>query len=47
MLPNRLGREAEGKLVLNDLLNHMRRAPKFVRKAQAEWIGMAEKALRC
>jgi len=32
--------------VLTDLLTHMRRAPKYVRKVQAEWIGMAEKALR-
>jgi hypothetical protein len=46
MLLNRLGREAEGKTVLNDLLTHIRRAPKFARKVQAEWIGMAEKALR-
>jgi hypothetical protein len=29
MLFNRLGREAEGKPVLNDLLTHMRREPKF------------------
>jgi hypothetical protein len=47
MLLNRLGREAESKRVLNDLVTHMRRAPKYVRKVQAEWIGMAEKALRC
>jgi hypothetical protein len=46
MLLNRLGREAEGKRVLNDLVTHMRRAPKYVRKVQTEWIGMAEKALR-
>jgi hypothetical protein len=46
ILLNRLGREDEGKVVLDDLLTHMRRAPKSVRKVQAEWIGMAEKALR-
>ena len=46
MLLDRLGRHAEAKLVLTDLLTHMRRAPKYVRKVQAEWIGMAEKALR-
>jgi len=28
------------------VLTHMRRAPKYVRKVQAEWIGLAEKALR-
>ena len=46
MLLDRLGREAEAKRVLTDLLTHMRRAPKYVRKVQAEWIGMAERALR-
>jgi hypothetical protein len=46
MLLNRLGRESEGQRVLADLLTHMRRAPKYVRKVQAEWIGLAEKALR-
>jgi hypothetical protein len=45
-LLDRLGRRAEAKVVLTDLLTHMRRAPKYVRKVQAEWIGMAEKALR-
>jgi hypothetical protein len=46
MLLGRLGREAEAKRVLTDVLTHMRRAPKYVRKVQAEWIGLAEKALR-
>jgi len=46
MLLNRLGRRDEARQVLTDLLTHMRRAPKYVRKVQAEWIGMAEKALR-
>jgi hypothetical protein len=46
MLLDRLGRRAEAKLVFTDLLTHMRRAPKYVRKVQAEWIGMAEKAMR-
>jgi hypothetical protein len=46
ILLDRLGRDAEARLVLTDLLTHMRRAPKYVRKVQAEWIGMAEKALR-
>jgi hypothetical protein len=46
ILLDRLGREAEAKRVLTDLLTHMRRAPKYVRKVQAEWIGLAEKALR-
>lgn len=46
MLLGRLGRRDEARQVLADLLTHMRRAPKYVRKVQAEWIGMAEKALR-
>jgi hypothetical protein len=46
MLLDRLGRRDEARRVLNDLLTYMRRAPKYVRKVQAEWIGMAEKALR-
>ena len=46
MLLDRLGRRDEARRVLNDLLTHMRRAPKYVRKVQAEWIGLAEKALR-
>jgi hypothetical protein len=45
-LLGRVGRQAEANLVLNDLLAHMRRAPKYVRKVQAEWIGLAQKALR-
>ncbi len=46
MLLGRLGREAEAKRVLTDVVTHMRRAPKYVRRVQAEWIGLAEKALR-
>ena len=46
VLLGRLGRQAEARQVLADLLTHMRRAPKYVRKVQAEWIGMAEKAMR-
>jgi hypothetical protein len=46
MLLDRVGHRAEAQRVLSDLLTHMRRAPRYVRKVQAEWIGMAEKALR-
>ena len=46
LLLDRLGERAESRRVLTDLLTHMRRAPRYVRKVQAEWIGMAEKALR-
>ena len=46
VLLDRLDRKAEARVVLTDLLTHMRRAPRHVRKAQAEWIGMAEQAMR-
>ena len=41
-----LGRQAEAKTIYTELLTQMRRAPKFVRKAQAEWIAVAQKQLR-
>jgi hypothetical protein len=46
LLLDRLDRKTEARMVLSDLLTYMRRAPKHVRKVQAEWIGMAEKAMR-
>jgi hypothetical protein len=46
MLLARLGREAEAKRLFSDVLTQMRRAPKYVRKVQAEWIAIAEKAMR-
>ena len=46
LLLGRLDRKAEARQVFTDLLTHMRRAPKHVRKVQAEWIGMAERAMR-
>jgi hypothetical protein len=46
LLLDRLGRRTEAKAVLSDVLTHMKRAPKYVRKVQAEWIAAAEKALR-
>jgi hypothetical protein len=39
------GRLADAKLVFNEFLIHMRRSPKHVRKAQAEWIAIAEKQI--
>jgi hypothetical protein len=42
----KLGREAEARAVLLDVIRQMSRAPKFARKTQAEWISMAENALR-
>jgi len=42
----KLGREAEARAVLADVVRQMNRAPKFARKVQAQWISMAEAALR-
>lgn len=40
------GRHAEAKTVLSEVLAQLKRAPKYVRRAQAEWIALAESALR-
>ncbi|MGJ4918003.1 tetratricopeptide repeat protein [Bradyrhizobium sp. HKCCYLRH2060] len=39
------GRIDEAKIVFTELLIQMKRAPRHVRKAQAEWISIAEKQL--
>jgi hypothetical protein len=46
LLLDKTGRRAEAKDVLVDVLARLKRAPKYVRRAQAEWISLAEKALR-
>jgi hypothetical protein len=46
LLLRKMGRDAEAVKVLTDLLAQMRLAPRYVRKVQAQWIAMAEKALR-
>ena len=46
MLLESAGRQAEAKTIYTELLTQMRRAPKYVRKAQAEWIAIAERQLR-
>jgi len=40
-----VGRTAEAKVVFNELLLQMRRAPKYVREVHAEWLAIAEKQL--
>ena len=45
LLLHMVGRTAEGRVVLNELLLQMRRAPKYLRDAQAEWLAIAEKQL--
>ena len=34
------------RTLLTELLAQMRRAPRYVRKVQAEWIAMAERTVR-
>jgi hypothetical protein len=40
-----VGRTAEAKVVFTELLLQMKRAPSYVRSAQAEWLSIAEKQL--
>jgi hypothetical protein len=42
----RLGREAEARAVLAEVIRQMSRAPRHAQKIQAEWVSMAEAALR-
>ena len=46
LLLDKAGRRAEAKVVFTELLTGLKRAPKYVRRVQAEWIALAEKALR-
>ena len=46
LLLDKAGRQGEAKTVLTDVLTQLKRAPKYVRRAQAEWIALAEKAMR-
>lgn len=46
MLLESLGRLTEAKAIYAELLTQMRHAPDFVRKAQAEWIAIAQRQLR-
>lgn len=45
LLLNILGRTSEAKVVFAEVVVQMKRAPKFARKAQAEWLSIAEKSL--
>lgn len=45
LLLKTMGRTAEARVVLNELLIKMRRAPRYLRSAQAEWLAVAEKQL--
>ena len=46
LLLDKAGRQSEARNVLNEFLTQFKRAPKYVRRAQAEWIALAEKAVR-
>jgi len=46
MLLARMGRQGEAKAWLTEVLRQLRRSPAHVRKAQAEWIAIAEKIVR-
>jgi hypothetical protein len=46
LLLGKAGRQAEAKAVFTELLTGLKRAPNYVRRVQAEWIALAEKALR-
>jgi hypothetical protein len=46
LLLDKAGRQAEAKKLLTETLAGLKRAPKYVRSAQAEWMALAEKTLR-
>jgi hypothetical protein len=45
LLLDAVGRRPEARVVLNELLVKMKRSPGYLRKAQAEWLSIAEKQL--
>lgn len=46
LLLDKAGRRGEARAVFEEVLARLKRAPKYVRRAQAEWLALAEKALR-
>jgi len=46
MLLKKLGRPTEADALFEDVLKQLRRAPRHVRRLQAEWIAIAERELR-
>jgi hypothetical protein len=46
LLLDRLGRRAQAKAMFHDVVTQLKRAPKFARKTQAQWIAIAERELR-
>jgi hypothetical protein len=45
MLLRMAGRNAEARIVFNELLLQMKRAPKYLARGAAEWLSIAEKQL--
>jgi hypothetical protein len=45
LLLDLVGRTAEAKVVFTELLIQMKRAPRYLREAQAEWLAIAERQL--
>jgi hypothetical protein len=45
LLLDRLGRQGEAKAIFHAVLTRLKRASKYVRKVQAEWIAIAEREL--
>jgi hypothetical protein len=46
LLLEKAGSRDEGRTLLTDVLTQLKRAPKYVRRREADWISLAEKALR-
>lgn len=46
MLLRMTGRNAEARIVFNELLLQMKRAPKYLRETRAEWLSIAESNCR-
>jgi hypothetical protein len=46
LLLQKLGRTSDAKKLFGDVLTAMRRSPRYVRMANAEWIAIAERGLR-
>jgi hypothetical protein len=44
-LLDQLGRATDAKVVFTELVVQMKRAPRYVKKVQAEWLAIAEKYL--
>jgi hypothetical protein len=46
LLLSRMGRRTEATAILGEVVTRLKRAPKYVRRAEAEWAALAEKTLR-